>query len=213
MGLIRALLSRAHGGVFTLLTLVPAPGQGRILRRYFDWWHRNPDPWGYATESYELFKYRRTLEVLPASGYRTILDVGCSEGLFTRQLAEAYPDARVTGLDISERALSRARAGAARSGIRFLAMDLLAERPEGVFDLVVCGEMLYYLGGGARLRLASKRLSSLITVGGFLVLVHPWPGARRLYRYLDGDLLLKAAGEHVEEFSGQRFAITLYQRV
>lgn len=214
--MIHAILSRLHHGLFALLSLSPLRGHGRLLRRYFDWRHRDPDPWGYATETYEIFKYRRTLELLPAPEFDRILDVGCSEGLFTCQLAETYRSASVVGLDTSERALARARAraeaGPAGSRIRFLTMDLLSERPEGEFDLVVCGETLYYLGRGARLRLASERLRSLLRPQGVLVLVHPWQEARRLYRHLDADPLLKPAGEHVEEFSGRRFAVTLYER-
>ena len=214
--MIHAILSRLHCGLFALLSLSPAREHGRLLRRYFDWRHRNPDPWGYATETYEIFKYRRTLELLPAPAFGRILDVGCSEGLFTCQLAETYRSASVVGLDTSERALNRARAradaGPAGARIRFLTMDLLSERPEGEFDLVVCGETLYYLGRGARLRVASERLSSLLAPRGILVLVHPWRGARRLYRHLDADPLLEPAGEHVEEFAGRRFAVTLYQR-
>ncbi|MFG2528372.1 class I SAM-dependent methyltransferase [Streptomyces sp. NPDC048516] len=107
------LLDRAHRALFAALSLLGLRGQGRVLHWYFDWWHRRPDPWGLAVDDYEQFKYATTLRQLPRRPYRRILDVGCSEGAFTHRLAAAFPQAEITGVDISERALARARASAA----------------------------------------------------------------------------------------------------
>jgi 2-polyprenyl-3-methyl-5-hydroxy-6-metoxy-1,4-benzoquinol methylase len=39
---------------------------------------------------------------------QTILDVGCGGGAFTMELARSYPQAKVTGIDISQQAISYA---------------------------------------------------------------------------------------------------------
>ncbi|PZG50712.1 hypothetical protein C1I98_09915 [Spongiactinospora gelatinilytica] len=201
-----------HRMVFGLLSMVPSRGQGRLLGRYFDWWHRNPDPWNYHGEPYEKYKHKRTIEVLPARPYARIIDVGCSEGTFTHLVAAAYPESETLGVDISRRALARAESGKDTSSARFLALDILNQSPGGSFDLVFCAETLYYLGRSGRLRQASVRLAGLLAPGGLLVLTHPWPEARRLYRCLDADPALLRTAEHVDDGSGRPFAITIYQR-
>jgi trans-aconitate methyltransferase len=200
-----------HRGFFGLLSLVPVRRQGRLLVGYFDWWHRNPDPWNYGGEPYEQYKHNKTIEMLPARRYGRILDVGCSEGTFTHLVAAAHPKSETIGVDVSLRALDRARTRGG-SDATFLALDILNESPGGTFDLVFCAETLYYLGRADRLRQASRRLSSLLAPGGLLVLTHPWPEARKLYRCLDDDADLQRTAEYVESDSPRPFAITVYQR-
>ncbi|MEV5890555.1 class I SAM-dependent methyltransferase [Nonomuraea fuscirosea] len=201
-----------HRALFRALSLLSAKGQGLVLRRYFDWRHRIPDPWRLATDDYEQQKYLVTLKHLPPGPYRRIIEVGCSEGVFTLALAAAYPEAEIVGVDLSERALTRARARVPQNGsVRFLRADLLTHRPQDRFDLVFCSETLYYLGREERLRLASSRLSELLAPGGVLVAVHPWPESDRLHGYLDAHGSLARLSEQVYASSPRPFAITVYR--
>ncbi|WP_157383051.1 class I SAM-dependent methyltransferase [Nonomuraea coxensis] len=189
--------------------------QKAVLRRYFDWWHRRPDPWNLTGDAYEQHKYRTTLALLPAARPSRVLEAGCAEGVFTELLAEACPDAGITGIDISGKALERARRRAERFAgrVRFVHADLLdgSHRLRPGFDLVVCAETLYYVGGGERLRAASRRLVALLAPGGHLVLVHPWPEARRLHRFADAAPELAKVGEHVELDCARPFSVALYR--
>src|SRR5579863_8609060 len=55
---------------------------------YFDaLYAADPDPWGFAASDYERRKYDRTLAALPRRRYDRALEVGCSIGVLTRQLA------------------------------------------------------------------------------------------------------------------------------
>jgi trans-aconitate methyltransferase len=200
-----------HRTFFRTLSLLSPEGQGRILRRYFDWRHRVPDPWRLATDSYEQQKYLSTLAHLPVRPYRRIIEVGCSEGVFTNTLAKTYPDAEIVGVDVSERALARARQRVAGNGrVRFIRADILTHRPELRFDLVFCSETLYYLGRHERLRRACARLGELLGPDGVLVAVHPWPEAARLHRYLDSHAALSRLTEQVYTATPRPFAITIY---
>ncbi|MFC7584334.1 class I SAM-dependent methyltransferase [Nonomuraea antimicrobica] len=198
-----------HRALFKGVSLLPPGGQAVVLRRYFDWWHRSPDPWRLQTDAYEQRKYATTLQVLPDRPYRRILDVGCAEGAFTHLIAAEYPEAQVTGVDISERALNRARARPGPPLLSFTRADLIAYGQPGEFDLVVCAETLYYLGRDDRLRLASARLVELVRPGGLLLLVHPWPEADRLYTYL-GDPMTRVL-HHVDEDAHRPFSVTVFQ--
>lgn len=207
---MRTLPDRLHRTFFRTMSLLPAQGQGRFLQRYFDWFHRKPDPWRHSVDPYEAAKYEATLRSVGGGDFRRILDVGCSEGTFTLLAADTYPEADVVGVDVSERAVERA---AARAGGRaaFAAVDFLNQDPGGRFDLVFCAETLYYVGREERLRLASERLRSFLSPRGTLVVTHPWPEARRLHRFLDGDPMLGKVGEHVDADHERPFAVSSYR--
>jgi trans-aconitate methyltransferase len=198
-----------HRTFFRALSLLSPRHQGMVLSRYFEWRHRRPDPWKFATDGYERERHRTTLEHLPARPYRSILEVGCGEGVFTDVLARAYPEAEILGVDVSERALARARLRVPEAGrVRFVCADILTHRTDRRFDLVLCSETLYYLGRRERLRRASAWLGELLLPDGVLVAVHPWPEATRLHRHLDAALFRLA--EKVCAAGPRPFAITIY---
>jgi SAM-dependent methyltransferase len=202
-----------HRALFKSFSLLGRRNHGAVLGRYFDWWHRRPDPWHLATDAYEQRKYQITLKELPDPAYPRILEAGCAEGVFTELLATTYPEADITGIDISEKALERARErnkGYA-DRVRFRHADLLDHGLRTGFDLVVCAETLYYVGGGERLRAASDRLAELVAPGGLLVLVHPWPEAQRLHRFADAAPGLSRIGERVEDDDQRPFSVSLYR--
>lgn len=74
-----------------------------------------------------------------------ILDVGCGTGEITVRLADLYPRATITGVDLIEPHLdaARARATAFGSRVRFQVADAFALPFDAdAFDLVVCRHML-----------------------------------------------------------------------
>ncbi|WP_165959833.1 class I SAM-dependent methyltransferase [Nonomuraea longispora] len=202
-----------HRTLFRTVSLLGPRAQGKVLHRYFDWWHRRPDPWSLATDAYERRKYRVTLDELPEGTYARILEVGCAEGVFTQTLAALWPDAVITGLDVSERALARARERAGGDGgrVRFVHADLLRHEEREPYDLVFCAETLYYIGRGDRLRRASERLRALLAPGGVLVLVHPWPEAERLHGFVDGNPTVTKVAERVERDASRPYAVSVYR--
>ena len=88
------------------LAVKKAPRVG--AERFESLYASSPDPWGYCTSSYEHEKYADTLAALPLRPLGSALEVGCSIGVFTRQLAMRCE--RVLGIDFSPRALALARA-------------------------------------------------------------------------------------------------------
>ena len=206
-----AFLERLHRQTFAAISMLTPLAHARFLRTYFDWWHRRPDPWKVTCSEDEQHKYKVTLAQVPVGRYRTVLDIGCSEGTFTRLAAATFAEAEVTGIDISARAIHRARRAAGRA--TFVQQNLLDDSwsPRAA-DLVFCSEMLYYLGRDDRLRAASERLISVLEPDGVLVVVHPWPDALRLHHYLDVDPRLVRVSGHVDEDTRQTFAVTVYRR-
>ena len=150
------------------------PSRPSLDSAYFeDVYARSPDPWGFRTSPYERGKYQATLDVLPRPRYGSVLEVGCSIGVFTRLLAGRC-DA-VLALDASARALVEARRDDADlAHVAFREATLPGDFPDGRYDLVVLSEVLYYLSGADLDRLAGLCVDALAP-GGQMVLCH-WLG-------------------------------------
>jgi peptidoglycan/xylan/chitin deacetylase (PgdA/CDA1 family)/glycosyltransferase involved in cell wall biosynthesis/2-polyprenyl-3-methyl-5-hydroxy-6-metoxy-1,4-benzoquinol methylase len=123
-----------------------------------------PDPWAYESD-YEVVKYAQTLALLPEGIVGDALEIACAEGHFTNLLA---PRARrLTVVDISERALARARTRCAHhSNILFQILDLNESNIPGPFDLIVCSEVLYYV---LDLPGVVSRILAQVRPGGFFL--------------------------------------------
>jgi SAM-dependent methyltransferase len=105
---------------------------------------QSSDPWGYCTSAYEREKYAATLAALPAGPIGTALELGCSIGVFTAQLAARSE--RVVALDFAPRALVLARERVAGlANVELLQASFPDQAPAGPWDVVVCSEVLYYL--------------------------------------------------------------------
>ena len=151
----------------------PRPGH-TLEPDYFERvYARGADPWSFATSEYERAKYADTLAALPRPPYRRGLEIGCSIGVLTAQLARRCR--ALEALDVHEGALADARRrSAGLPHVRFHRMMFPREAPGGTFDLAVVSEVAYYWGGGefdAALALLLERLED----GGHLVLVHYTP--------------------------------------
>ena len=68
----------------------------------------NDDPWNFEASPYEQAKYAASLAALPQVHYGRALEIGCSIGVFTAQLAARCQ--HLLGVDVSEIALAQARA-------------------------------------------------------------------------------------------------------
>ncbi|MBY6013472.1 methyltransferase domain-containing protein [Qipengyuania gaetbuli] len=75
--------------------------EGRVGRSWADEWRRTDRSFGLLTD--------RLIEVADRETFKLALDIGCGAGETSLRLADARPDARVLGVDISEDLLSMAR--------------------------------------------------------------------------------------------------------
>lgn len=141
---------------------------------YFDaLYTADPDPWNFAASPYEQAKYTLTLNAIPKRRYRSALEVGCSIGVLTRLLASRC-DA-VLAIDAAPTPLVEARSRCADlPGVRFEQMFVPERWPDGVFELILLSEVVYYLSREDVARLAAKVTRSLAP-GGSVILVH-WTG-------------------------------------
>jgi peptidoglycan/xylan/chitin deacetylase (PgdA/CDA1 family) len=128
------------------------------------------DPWSYTTP-YEELKYAHTMSLVPAERPRRALELGCAEGHFTTRLAPAVDE--LLAADISEVALGRAAERCRGApNIEFVRLDLFNDPIPGAFDLIVCSEILYYVGDRFALVRIAEKLAAALSPGGALVMAH-----------------------------------------
>jgi len=131
------------------------------------------DPWQVETSPYEIEKYRRTLAALPPGRFASALEVGCSIGAQTVQLAARCD--RLLALDISPEAVRRTRercGGLAQVQVRQAMIP--RDWPEGPFNLIVLSEVLYFLDLDD-IAAAARRAAASLAPGGVILLVN-WTG-------------------------------------
>ncbi|MEP3225583.1 MAG: class I SAM-dependent methyltransferase [Parasphingorhabdus sp.] len=94
-----------------------------------------------------IFEQRRKIaQMAPQDHYDKILDMGCSSGHFTTALAEIYPDAEITGVDLSARMLEHALRTANANGWNWKLYQQPAENTQFAddsFDLVASYILLH----------------------------------------------------------------------
>src|SRR5207244_3296272 len=98
----------------------------------------------FATSDYERHKYVATLAALNGHEIHAAFEVGCSIGIFTRQLACRCDS--LLAVDVAEQALEQARRNCkGLNQVRIEQMQIPGEWPAEQFDLIVFSEVLYYL--------------------------------------------------------------------
>lgn len=128
------------------------------------------------------------LDLLPPGGpAERVLDFGCGIGDTTAALAEAFPDARVTGVDTAERALAHARKLHGGSRIDFHEVSELDAKP--AYDLCYVNGVFHHIPPRQRPE-ALTRIRAALRPTGVLAMFenNPWnPGTRMVMRRIPFD--------------------------
>jgi 2-polyprenyl-3-methyl-5-hydroxy-6-metoxy-1,4-benzoquinol methylase len=200
-----------HRLFFKLAAGLGPDAQGWLLQRFFELKYRTPDPWSYAATPYQRQKAGLALSLIPIRAYQRVLEVGCGEGVFSSQLLAAREVREFLGIDISDRALARAREQCTRyPQARFETRNILASEPTGPFDLIILCEILYYLGDSAP-QLA-RMTARLLSPEGIVVLVHPWPEARELHAHFGFEPGLELHDQVVEAHTLRDYCVSVFTK-
>jgi spermidine synthase len=150
--------------------------------RYMEEKFSVPDPWKYFSSPYEQKKYQRQLDVIKDRHPepQRILEIGSAEGAYTLLLADNFPSAKITAVEISAQAASRARVNLRPflERVKIVNADILDCAPrirDASIDVCLWSESVYYLG--ARLPLARtyallQEVAAKLLEGGLLVMAN-----------------------------------------
>lgn len=211
---LRAVMSEAEQGQ-ARLTLDP----GLKPPAYWDgvWFHRTTNAWdGYANMGYVhgeiihkkmvarlmpggMFAQRRAVaEMAPRDDYARILDMGCSSGHFTTMLAEVYPHAKITGVDLSRTMLEHACRVANANGWDWDLYQRPAEATgfaDGNFDLVASYILLHELPVEAVNSVFAEAFR-VLAPGGDMIMSD-------VTRYADLDKLAQWKADRAAKYGGE----------
>jgi ubiquinone/menaquinone biosynthesis C-methylase UbiE len=140
------------------------------------------------------------LEVLPLKQDMVILDIGCGAGkqCFS-YLAHLSGKADITGGDVSEELLSRAKEENKKLGnrVHFQGLDFNGEFPfpDDKFDLVSCSFAIYY---AENIPFTIKEMHRVIKPGGHLFTTGPMPENKQLFY----DIIREATGKEIPPMPG-----------
>ncbi len=109
----------------------------------------NTDPWDYKS-TYETEKYELTLACLRQFNCGKVLEIACAEGIFTDMCAPHVHE--ILAVDISPTALIRAKErNSDNSNVQFRTLNVSDDEIPGSWDIILCTEMMYYLGDKEKL--------------------------------------------------------------
>ncbi len=146
-------------------------------------YRRDPDPWRFASDPTETFRYDCIVAALAHRRYRSGFEPGCSVGVLSARLATLC-DA-LESIDFSPTALEEARARCAElPHARFRCMALPSRLPVHGCDLLVLSEIGYYFSVPEWTRIVGELIRS--AAPGATLLASHWLGASPDHR-LSGD--------------------------
>jgi LmbE family N-acetylglucosaminyl deacetylase/SAM-dependent methyltransferase len=147
-----------------------APAESLTADFFDDFYAGSTDPWGFETRWYEARKRAVTLAALPLARYGAALELGCSIGVLSRDLADRSDTLLATDINAQALAVAHTRL-AGLPGVTVEQRALPAEWPAGTFDLVVLSEIGYYCSP-ADLAVLLERCRQSLRPGGALVACH-----------------------------------------
>ncbi|MBM2619620.1 methyltransferase domain-containing protein [Actinoplanes sp. LDG1-06] len=190
------------------------PADTVSLDHFLGLYEAKDDPWDVATKWHNQRKYAVTLASLPRERYRRAYEPGASIGLFTVMLAERCDE--VLAVDSVPAAVEQAQVNVkGLPHVRVERANLPAELPDGVFDLIVIGDLLYYLSA-ADLDAAVDGMVSRLEPGGDLVSLHfrdRGEGAHYDGFAVHEVLAARAGLERVVHHEDEWFLLDVFRRV
>lgn len=177
-------------------------------RAYEPLWRHRSIAWLTAGKLDTAEELRTLVAWLDPQPGDTILDAGCSAGLYARTLARAQDRARLYAVDISQAFLHEARRRAEREGVALALLQANVEHMpfrDHAFDAIVSGGSLNEFRHPER---ALAEFSRTLVAGGRLFLMYTarstTPAGRALQRTMELSGLAFPRPEEVDDWANER---------
>jgi SAM-dependent methyltransferase len=110
------------------------------------------------------------LEQINSYSFDSLIDVGCGDGRFLRELATEYPSVDTLGIDYSERSIAMARG--MNPDLNYKVINLISEDINKKFDIATCIEVLEHISPDDISTFISQ-IANLVINDGYLILTVP----------------------------------------
>jgi SAM-dependent methyltransferase len=142
-----------------------------LTSRHFDEMYRgNPDPWAFRSSWYERRKRGLILASLPRERFASGYEPACANGETSAELASRVDSLLCSDFSAAALALARQRL-AGLINVRLASHGLPADWPAERFELIVLGELGYYVSP-ADWTCTCQRAAASLLPGGVLLACH-----------------------------------------
>jgi 2-polyprenyl-3-methyl-5-hydroxy-6-metoxy-1,4-benzoquinol methylase len=118
----------------------------------------------------DLRSFARQLEIwIPAAKVNNILDLGCGEGMLVQILAQVYPRARITGIDITPAVGRLFKGDTNRVVFKQQSIEDFVLKNKGVFDAVVINDVMHHVPEDIRTQFLREAVK-VLKPAGYLIL-------------------------------------------
>ena len=151
--------------------------------------------WGYRY----LGRIRIVLDLLHDLEFTSLLDVGCGDGRFLREISMVYGDRQLAGVDISDNAISLARQ--LNPQLHFEKRDILTTPLDSRWDAINLAEVLEHLPPDDLPEFIAM-LSTLLNPAGHLIITVPHKNEKLVekhYQHFTQESLRSLLAGHFEE--------------
>jgi 2-polyprenyl-3-methyl-5-hydroxy-6-metoxy-1,4-benzoquinol methylase len=115
------------------------------------------------------------LDQLKEINFSSLIDVGCGDGRFLKEVGEQYPYSELIGVDYSERAINIAKA--MNPQITYDAVNILHDSIDRSFDIATAIEVLEHIPPKSLPQFVGA-ISEIINDGGYFILTVPHENKR-----------------------------------
>ena len=139
------------------------------------------------------------LDQLKKEVFESLLDVGCGDGRFLREVTNHYPDIKSLGVDYSEQAIRLAKA--MNPSLHYRATNILDERLFEQFDVVTLVEVLEHIPP-AQVPDFIQAAATLVKPNGKVILTVPHSNQRvqeKHYQHFTSQKLKELLAPHFRE--------------
>lgn len=118
---------------------------GKFIGKFEEMYQKFDDPWHQKENMDEFYSRVCTPVSLRQYGIKKVLEIGCGLGAFSNYLRTVVPDCSITGMDISETAIAKAKASYPE--IEFYQGEVLqfAQKPDMRYDAIIFSEIMWYI--------------------------------------------------------------------
>jgi len=162
--------------------------KSNYFSQYIDW------SWGMNY----ILGLKTVLSCLKSHKFSSLLDIGCGDGRFLREVSENFPNVTLKGVDYSEAAIQLACA--LNPTIDYAALDITTESLSQKFEICTLIEVIEHIPPQNLPKFLAS-VSNLVELNGFLILTVPHsnkPCNSKHYQHFNSSLIRKTLSPYFE---------------